>query len=79
MQILSIVVLVAVIINIILTLLKKTEASVDIDKLVTPIKAELDRLSLVIKNDNSNNKNEINNLLSAVKNELNQSLKDNRT
>ncbi|MDD2423885.1 MAG: DNA recombination protein RmuC [Candidatus Cloacimonetes bacterium] len=79
MQTLTIVVLVAVVINIILTLLKKTEASVDIDKLITPLKAELDRLSLVIKNDNSNNKNEINNLLSAVKNELNQSLKDNRT
>ena len=79
MQMLIIAVLVGVVINIILTLLKKTEATVDIDKLITPIKAELDRLSSAIKNDSSNNKNEINNLLSAIKNELNQSLKDNRT
>ncbi|MDY0150692.1 MAG: DNA recombination protein RmuC [Candidatus Cloacimonas sp.] len=79
MQILTIVVLVAVVINIILTLLKKTEASVDVDKLVTPIKAELDRLALALKNDSSNAKNEINSQFSAVKTELNQNLKDNRT
>ncbi len=76
--ILIILVLVAVIVNIIITLLKKTHGDVDNSEQISKMKEELDRLSINIRADLSNQKTEFNTSFSTLKGELDQNLKDNR-
>ena len=76
---LMIITLVAVLANIIISLLKKPSAEADAARLISMMQQELDRLSATIRTDLSNQKSEFNNSFSALKSELDQNLQANRT
>jgi len=63
----------------IVVLTRKPHLEIPWENITTPIKGELDRLAIALRNDSSNNKNEINAMLATIKAELNQSLLANRT
>ncbi|HPV15359.1 MAG TPA: DNA recombination protein RmuC [Candidatus Cloacimonadota bacterium] len=75
---LIIITLVAVLINLIISLLKKPNTKADTDRLISMMQQELDRLSTTIRNDLSNHKSELMNSFSALKTELDKNLRDNR-
>ncbi|MGI6198827.1 MAG: DNA recombination protein RmuC [Candidatus Cloacimonadaceae bacterium] len=76
---LIIITLVAVLVNIIVTLLRKPSAEADPARLISMIQQELDRLSGSIKTDISNLKTEFENSFSNLKAELDKNLQANRT